>query len=227
MAFDANTGTLLVLSKADDDAERSRSSSRRRREFGSLVSLGRCNNGWVEVQRLPIELPTDSYGGSGISVIDSRILLGHCEDDKLYAIDVNADHSLHSVGTIFLERKFRAFACTRTGTDTLVAVLHIDPASLFLYRLTQLQLSKLDAFDLIDSDAQLLFRNDVLLATVENDDTVCSEIVELRVSFQKFSRVRKILNSNADIQFDYWCLSGQRLAVWDSHSDDILLYAFE
>lgn len=213
LTFDTRTDTLLVVANGYNDAN------------CCLMSLFRGENKWDEVNCLPTEIANCTI--LEIGLCGSRVLLPNSRH-RLHAIDVNAQHFLHTAGTIAHEFDFISFACTLIGADAFVAFIEEVPASVSLYRLVELRLEKLDSFDLIFRPQSLLFRGDLLLATCSNEDNNKEDvIVSLRATAEGFTRGRKLLDSDAAVDVDAWCLVADRLVLWDYNSKDLLVYALE
>ena len=219
VAFDPATYTLLLAMRV-----RSRTS-----DMMWLVSLqrGYVAGEWSEVQRLQTDISYNDWLWLGLSFVsDSRALFGGRPLDRLYAFDVSREHRVCAIGAVVLEMRLGNFACTRLGTDWLVAISESGGTCLSVYRLVALRLELLARTTLVDP-RWLLFREDLLLVADYNADTSSSAIVPFRVTGARVTRLPELLGRNAHVEVDEWCLSGNRLVVLDLKSNDLLIYTLE
>ena len=192
-----------------------------------LVSLRRGPEEWIEVTRIQSEIKHLDFGPWYVSlsaVGDSRVLLGEHDTERLAVFDVNEKRDLRSVGTVLLENQFRVFACTREGPDTLVALSH-DDNSVSLHRLVALQLEQLARVHLTDP-WDLLFRGYTLLVS-DYKDVRKQAIISMDTRGGHLTRQRQLLEANAKIRVEQWCLSDGHLLILDYNSKDLLVYSIE
>ena len=192
-----------------------------------LVSLRRGPEEWLEVMRIQSEIKHLDFGPWYVSlsaVCASRVLLGEHDTERLAVFDVNEKHCLHPVGTVLLENQFRVFACTREGPDTLVALSH-DDNSVSLHRLVALRLEPLARVKLTDP-WDLLFRGHMLLVS-DYKDIRKQAIVSMDTRGGHLMHQRQLLEANAKIRVEQWCLSDDHLLIIDYNSKDLLVYSIE
>ena len=218
VAYDALTDTLLCVCK----------------DINTWLVLLRRNvsaNDWLEVNRLrtPFELTWSPFQvpRNELVVCESRALLAQRIGKykrRLHVFDLSAKHGLSAVGTVAPEVKFRSFACTRLGADTLVAFA--DATLVSLHRLATLQLESLSRIKLTDPGI-LVFRGNQLLVADWNEATKTHAIVPLLTAGGRLMRQPLLLDANDSVWIDEWCLAGDHLVVMKFNSNDLLLYAFE
>lgn len=220
IAFDAATDTLLIAKwVAGVDGG-----------MYWLLSLRSGQHEWSEVHRVQTSTTrTSSPSWAGLSLLcNSHVFFGSGERrDRLREFEVNAEHSLRSLGTIQLANEFREFACTRDGNDTLVALSHFD-RTVSLHRLVALRLEPLAVIELVDP-SKLLFRDNLLLIADWNEVIEKHAIVSFVATGGRFTRTykRHLLEANVGVEVEAWGLAGDQLVVWDWNSEDLVVYAFE
>ena len=216
VALDAATDTIVLALAAQAQS--------RYIDVGWLVSLQLVADEWREVQRLQIEI-SSFLDWVGLSFAgDSRVLLGQCSKDRLYAFDVSVEHRLQPVGAVLLEKALFRFACTRLGADSLVAIVHYRSRCVSVERLVgagaELHFESLAHTELAGA-WNVLFRGDHLL--VSTLQTVVSFYVA--VDGARLRGRRELLGASARVCVIDWCLAGELLVVRDLNSNDLLLYA--
>lgn len=217
LAFDARTDTLLLAVWVEEVSG----------GVYWLVSLKRDTDRWIELQRVQTEVKHLDFGPWYVSlsaVCDSRVLFGEHDTERLSVFEVNDEHFIGPVGTILLENQFRVFASTREGPDTLVAFSH-DDNSVSLHRLVALRLETIGRIQLTDP-WDLLFRGHTLLVS-DYKDIRKQAILYMDTRGGRFSRQQQILEANAKVCVEQWCLMESQLIVLDYNSKDLLIYSIE
>lgn len=181
-----------------------------------LMSLRRGQTNWIKVQRHPIEQLDE------IAVCNLQILLGNFGEDRLFIFGVNSQHRLSSLCAVVLENRYNYFACACIDGETLVAFSH-DNALVTLRRLVERRIMQIACIKLTYPQ-RLLFRGNELLVADFNERTKSHEIVSLLATSGRLMLRGSLLPSNASVKVWKWCLSGDRLVVWDNKSKDILVY---
>lgn len=192
-----------------------------------LVSLRRGAEEWSEVQRVQTEIKHLDFGPWYVtlsSLCDSRVLVGERDTEKLSVFEVVEEHSLRPVGIVLLENQIREFACTRDGPDTLVALSH-DDNSVSLHRLISLRLETLARVKLTDP-WDLMFHGTVLLLS-DYINIRKQAILYMDTHGGRFSNPRQLLEANAKVRVEQWCLVESNLLVLDYNSKDLLVYSLE
>ena len=192
-----------------------------------LVSLRRQQEEWIEVMRIQSEIKHLDFGPWYVSlstVCESHVMLGEHDTERLAVFEVNERHVLRPVGTVLLENQFRVFACTHDGTNTLVALSH-DDNEVSLHRLVALQLESLSRVQLTDP-WNLLFHGHTLLISDYNGIRK-QAIVSMDTRGGHLTRQRQLLEANAKIRVEQWCLSDGNLLIVDYNSKDLFVYSIE
>ena len=218
VAFDAHTDTLLLLVLPPNVLPPNANNYQ-------LVSLRRNASEWLEVHRLNTSF--EYISGPGVmEVCDSRVLLGESGGNTLYIFNVSAAHTLRAADSLSLQNTtFRKVACARRDGDTLVAFSHSSSVSLQRLASLPLRLERLASVDFTDPH-RLLFRGDLLFVTDWNSTSDTHVIVSLRASGNAFTERRVLLDAQPGVGLGPWALSGDRLVLWDSNSEDLLVYTF-
>ena len=213
VTFDAHSHTLLLLVRPPTG------------DYCQLVSLRRNASEWLEVQRLDTRIHHLSFNNFNFAVCDSRVLLGGEGWDKLYVLDVSAEHTLRDAGSVTLRSGAYEVACTRRDGVTLVAFSHNTSVSLL--RLTSLPLRLVPLASVsLTAPYRLLFREDLLLVADWNKATRKGAIVSFRVSSNALTERRVLIDAQAGISVMAWALAGDRLVFWNWESKELLVYAF-
>ena len=210
MIFDTPSDTLLIVEMAS-------------KEVGyNMLSLRRDNDKWVQVSSIPTGIQTVV---TALGVCGSLVLLATMLSNKIDAFELSSDHTLRRFGMIFQNDLILNFDCTLIDKHNYVALSHFESVSVHRLRV-DLQLEPLARIDLMNC-WNILFRGDKLLVAAKNEGSDAHSIISYRVSGSGFSEQRLLLDSNAGIQVFKWCLSGDRLVLWDNKSNDLLIYACE
>ena len=210
MIFDTRSDTLLIVEIAS-------------KEVGyNMLSLRRDNDKWVQISSIPTGIQTVV---TALGVCGSLVLLGTMLSNRIDAFDLSSDHTLRRFGMIFHKDLIFNFDCTRIDKYNYVALSHFESVSVHRFRV-DLQLEPFARIDLMNG-WELLFWGDKLLVAATNEGTDAHSIISYRLSVSGFSEQRLLFDSNAGIHVFKWCLSGDRLVVWDNKSNELLIYACE
>lgn len=212
MSYDALTDTLLIVELA----------SRSANDSGyHLATLRREHEKWIRVESITTLMDTFPIQ---IDVCESRVLLAYSLSDKVSAFELSADHKLRPTGTITLDRVYFSVASTRIGGQTYVAFSHMNTVSLHRL-LDDMQLEAVSEIGFLTAP-RVLFRGNVLLVdgVDENDFHAIGSFV---ASAGGLSFDRMLINSDAGINVNKWCISGNRLVVWDGMTNDLLVYSLD
>ena len=208
VAFDALTDTLLVLTTEANKWE--------------LVSLRRSGSQWVQAQRIDA---CSSYRDlCYLAQCKSRIVLvGKGKTNTMYVFDVSAAHTLRKAGSVPLQSWFNEVACSGRDGDTLVALSH--ERSLTLQRLTGFPL-RLEPLAKVELTAPILvqFYGDILIVADFNVATQKHDICSFRWSGNALNERKVLLEAQHSVSVSTWALVGERLAIVDWDSMDLLVY---
>ena len=212
VAFDAHTDTLLLLVWATTG------------DYYQLVSLRRNASEWLEVQRLGTRI-RHSSNIDNFAVCDSRVLLVERRENTMYVFDVSAKSTLRDAGNVTLQRRFWRLACTRRNVDTLIAFSHETSVSLLRLTSQRLRLEPLASLSLT-APRRLLFREDRLLVADWKSATNTHAIVSFRATDNALTERRVLLDAQAGVDVNVLALAGDRLILFNSRLEEILVCDF-
>ena len=205
VAFDLHTDTLLLLMSDTSKYE--------------LVTLRRNASNtseWLQVQRISTHILVTKY--IYIAVCDSRVLLAESEKRRVYIFNVSAERTVSATSYVIADTIY-GLACIPRDNFTLVAVSHSQSVS--LHRPEQL------ARVVLTNPRELVFYKELLLVAHWNSTNGSDAVVSLRASGGALTEKRELLAAGVNVCVGAWALAGDQLVLWNTSSQDLLVYAFQ
>ena len=197
-----------------------------------LMALSHDGPEWSERARIPIASPTGHIWLLNVST--PTVLFAERGSSLLRIERITNEYAIETMGQINLSGKILAIdARADEKKDSLVVVAY-ENESIALYRLVDNTLCEFLRFEEPDVSSVLLL-SDRLLAAIQpkypTSDRNSQSIVELELNLESenenacSSQHRELLGRNEGIVVGCWCVAGQKVALWDFNSGDILLYS--
>ena len=181
---------------------------------------GRSNDEWREANRLLIK---EGYYKICCALSDSRVLFGRPDLDYMELFRVESGPRITHVHRIYLPESYSNFVATGAG-ETLVAMAYKESVSVNHLCGDHLkEISRIQSSDCCN----VLSLGDRLLVSESNASTNSHVIVELVLNGTILERRRELDLTRAHTELECWCAVGNELAIYDSNSQQLVLYSFD
>lgn len=201
-----------------------------------LLVLSHDNSEWSERARIPIPITSSTGPICWLLNLDApNVLFAERGTHRLLVERVTNEYVIETTGRVNLSGNVLAIdARIDESGDILVAVAFEEEENFTVYRLVDHVLCELLRLQ-VPAVASVLLLNDRLLAAVQPptcaSDCESHSIVELDLSGEnessRRSNSRELIGGKERIAIRCWCSAGQRVAMWDSNSSDILVFALK
>lgn len=187
-----------------------------------MLALNRNESEWREAQRVQIE----ASGETAIitcALSDSRVLIGEIDSQYMEMLRLKSGPIIEREHFIQITERYRRFSAMCGGSDTFVAMSFLRDQSVRVYIQRGDRLEEL-ARTHLQWPNHTLYLSDSLIIEEYNRTTKKSTITELEICGTQLESRRQHIAANEEFNVRKWCTMDKRLAIFDSHSGDILIY---